>query len=90
MMPQPMNPHVYFVTGAHGCIGAWVVRELLADNARVVMFDASLDPRRLWSIIDDEELAATEFVSGDITDPNGIAGTMDARGVTHIIHLAGL
>jgi len=90
MMPQPMNPHVYFVTGAHGCIGAWVVRELLADNARVVMFDASLDPRRLRSIIDDEELAATEFVSGDITDPNGIAGTMDARGVTHIIHLAGL
>ena len=90
MMPQPMNPHVYLVTGAHGCIGAWVVRELLADGESVVMFDASSDPRRLQSILDDDQLAAARFVSGDITDPNAIAETIEAHRITHIIHLAGL
>ena len=35
------------VTGAFGCIGAWVVRGLLADGERPVLFDVGDDPWRM-------------------------------------------
>jgi len=35
------------VTGAFGCIGAWVVRGLLAAGERPVAFDLGDDPWRL-------------------------------------------
>jgi len=37
----------FLVTGAYGCIGAWVAAELVADGRSVVTFDLSPEPRRL-------------------------------------------
>src|SRR5881396_2923530 len=39
------------VTGAFGCIGAWVVRALLAEGERPVVYDLGDDPWRLRMIV---------------------------------------
>jgi nucleoside-diphosphate-sugar epimerase len=78
------------VTGAHGFIGAWVTKRLLDAGARVVLFDRDADPRRLRLIMDDEEVARTRVVTGDITDARALPPIFEAFEVEHVIHLAGL
>src|SRR5213593_1910714 len=43
------------VTGAFGCIGSWVVRRLLADGERPVVYDLGDDPWRLRMIAGDRK-----------------------------------
>ena len=85
-----MSSPIYLVTGAHGFIGAWVVKRLLASNSKVVIFDKSPDPRRLRLIMDDDEIGRAAFVAGDITDREAVSRTVREREITNIIHLAGL
>jgi nucleoside-diphosphate-sugar epimerase len=80
----------FLVTGAHGFIGAWILKRLLAGDARVVIFDQSADPRRLRLIMSDDEIARATLTSGDITEANTLSPIIEQFGVTHIIHLAGL
>ena len=80
----------FLITGAHGFIGAWIVKRLLSSSARVVLFDQSADPRRLRLILDDEEIARAPVILGDITDPQALSPIIEKYGVSHIIHLAGL
>src|SRR5207248_1568229 len=80
----------FLITGAHGFIGAWVVKRLLAAGERVVRFDASTDARRLRLIMDDEEIARARLATGDITEAGSLASVVEEFGVTRIIHLAGL
>ncbi len=77
------------VTGAHGCIGAWVVHELVRGGRDVVAFDLSADPRRLRLLLGDEA-DAVPHVQGDIADPAALDGAVAAHGVRRIIHLAAL
>lgn len=78
----------FLVTGAMGCIGAWVCRHLVNDGVAVSVFDLSTDDRRLRQLIDDAQLEQIKRVRGDITDP---AQVIDAvSGNTHVIHLAAL
>jgi nucleoside-diphosphate-sugar epimerase len=85
-----MSRPIYLVTGAHGFIGAWVVKRLLASNFKVVIFDKSPDPHRLRLIMDDDEIERAAFVTGDITDCEVISQVVDRSEITNIIHLAGL
>lgn len=85
-----MQETTFLVTGAHGFIGAWVVKRLLAEGARVVIFDASADPRRLRMIMGDEELSRPTSIEGDILDEEAIFQTISRYEISHIIHLAGL
>jgi nucleoside-diphosphate-sugar epimerase len=85
-----MSNPIYLVTGAHGFIGAWVVKRLLAEDAGVVIFDKSADPQRLQLIMDDDEIARPVFIEGDITDLDHVSQTVERHRVTRIIHLAGL
>jgi nucleoside-diphosphate-sugar epimerase len=85
-----MSRPIYLVTGAHGFIGAWVVKRLLASNFKVVIFDKSPDPHRLRLIMDDDEIERPAFVSGDITDGDMVSQVVRGREITNIIHLAGL
>jgi nucleoside-diphosphate-sugar epimerase len=79
----------FLVTGAHGCVGAWVVHELVAEGRDVVTFDLSTEPRRLRLLLGDDA-ARVPHVAGDITDLAALERTIDGRGVTHVIHLAAL
>jgi nucleoside-diphosphate-sugar epimerase len=85
-----MLPAKFLVTGAHGFIGAWVVKRLLAHGAKVVMFDLNSDPKRLRLIMDDDEIARAEFVAGDITDAEALISLIERFEITRVIHLAGL
>lgn len=79
----------FLVTGAHGCIGAWVVNELVRAGRDVVTFDLSADPRRLRLLLGDEA-GAVPHVQGDISDTAALEGALDGHDVGNVIHLAAL
>jgi nucleoside-diphosphate-sugar epimerase len=85
-----MNNQTFLITGAHGFIGAWIIKRLLEADARVVIFDRSADPQRLLLIMDAEQVARVQLVTGDITDSDALSPIIDQFGVTNLIHLAGL
>lgn len=78
------------VTGAQGCIGAWVVKNLLDAGDRPVVFDLSSDARRLRLIADEAEVARVAFVAGDVTDADAVRRAIEEEGAERVIHLAGL
>jgi nucleoside-diphosphate-sugar epimerase len=81
----------YVVTGALGCIGAWIVKTLVTRGDRVVMFDSQTDRHRLRAVFDDEDAAeAVPLVVGDLTDGPAVHRLLEEQGATHVIHLAGL
>jgi nucleoside-diphosphate-sugar epimerase len=80
----------FLITGAHGFIGAWIVKRLLDSGAKVVIFDKSPDPQRLRLIMNEEEISRARVVTGDITEAGKLSPIIDRLGVTHMIHLAGL
>jgi len=80
----------FLVTGALGCIGAWVCRLLVEEGVPVSAYDLGDDRRRLRLIMDDGQLERIDFVRGDITDYDALANTLAERAITHIIHLAAL
>jgi len=85
-----MTPPRFLVTGAHGCIGAWTVHELLAAGHSVTTFDLSRDPRRLRLLLDEATLATVPHVAGDITDLPQLEQVFDEHAITNVIHLAAL
>ncbi len=80
----------FLVTGALGCIGAWVVRNLVHEGVPTAIFDLASDPRRLRLVMSENELARVRMLTGDITDLTAIEGALEDSGATHVIHLAGL
>ncbi len=88
--PDGDKSPVYLVTGAMGCIGAWVLHHLVRQGKRAVSFDLSQDRHRLDLLLDPILQEAITFVRGDLTDPVQIVETMRDHSVTHIIHLAAL
>ena len=84
------QPQRYLVTGAMGCIGAWVVRNLVRDGHTVIALDASQDDHRLKLILSSDEISQLTLVQGDITDLNLLETTVKEQNIRHIIHLAAL
>ncbi|HKR22660.1 MAG TPA: NAD(P)-dependent oxidoreductase [Pyrinomonadaceae bacterium] len=80
----------YFITGAQGCIGSWIVKQLIERGDEVIVFDRSDDARRLRAIMDDDQLADVRFIIGDITDTAIVRTALDASRARRVIHLAGL
>src|SRR5436309_5742494 len=78
------------VTGAQGCIGAWVTHELVDRGRAVVAFDLPGDRHRLRLLMSEEALAAVRFVDGDVTDLTLLERVLDDHAVTSVIHLAAL
>jgi len=79
-----------FVTGALGCIGAWVVKDLLDRGETPVVFDLGDDPRRIRDLVGDQGVAAVRFVRGDLTDAEAVKVALANSGADRIVHLAGL
>jgi nucleoside-diphosphate-sugar epimerase len=79
----------YLVTGALGCIGAWVSRAVLAEGGSVVGYDLGDDRSRLELVLGDEA-DQVELVRGDITDLDALERALDEHGITRVVHLAAL
>lgn len=76
------------VTGAQGCIGAWVVRALLNRDLDVTIYDLDPSPTRLSLITTPERAARVRIETGTIEDTPRIKQLVKDRGITHIVHLA--
>jgi nucleoside-diphosphate-sugar epimerase len=84
------NKDGYFVTGGLGCIGAWVIRNLVQEGNPVAVFDLGNDLHRLKPIMTDEEINKVKFINADITDINVVEKSLKESEAKHIIHLAAL
>ena len=76
------------VTGAFGCIGAWVMRGLLAAGERPVAFDLGDDPWRMRMIVGPDAPSRLTIVRGDIADRDHVTRAIVDHEVDRIIHLA--
>jgi nucleoside-diphosphate-sugar epimerase len=80
----------FLITGGMGCIGAWVIRNLVAEGVRVSAFDLSSDRHRLELVMGRESMDQVSFIQGDIRDKAAVADAFTGTGATHVIHLAAL
>jgi UDP-glucuronate 4-epimerase len=80
----------FLVTGSLGCIGVWVLRELLAAGTFVVGSDVASDSRRLGLVLNDEYDARLVRAEIDVTEMAQIERALDEHEITRIIHLAAL
>src|SRR6185295_14644791 len=85
-----LKKQTFLITGAHGFIGAWIIKHLLEADARVVIFDRSSDPQRLRLIMSPDQISRAEVVIGDITEAGALSPVIEKYGVTNVIHLAGV
>lgn len=84
------NRECFLITGAMGCIGAWLVRRLVDAGVDMVATDLHPDPSRLRLLLTPEELKGVPVEQLDVLDPVRIRHLILAYRVTHVIHLAGL
>lgn len=78
------------VTGAGGCIGAWVLAILTRAGIAVTGFDLSQSRARARLLLGDAELSRVRWLVGDVTDPAAVGEALAESGARAIIHLAGL
>ena len=87
---MPTSTERFLVTGAAGCIGAWAVRLLLDEGVPVVATDLSQDLRRFRLISSGQADDGLEFAELDVTSGRDVTALVAERGITHVVHLAGL
>jgi nucleoside-diphosphate-sugar epimerase len=85
-----MMAETYFITGAQGCIGSWIVKALAERGDTPVVFDRSEDARRLMAIMAPGDLDRVHFIAGDITDVSAVRSALEDSRARRVIHLAGL
>ena len=94
-VPPLSNPVVaavserFLVTGAYGCIGAWILRQLVDEGVEVVAADAGTDDHRVAALLDPDERSGIAFVRADVSQPEDVRALFE-REPTHVIHLAAL
>ncbi len=76
------------VTGAQGCIGAWVVRGLLMRDLEVLIYDLDPHPARLSLITDGSLRRRLSVTTGAIEDTSRVKALIREQGITHVVHLA--
>jgi nucleoside-diphosphate-sugar epimerase len=80
----------FLITGAKGCIGSWVVKNLIERGSLPVIFDSDPQSHRLSALLTKEQLDRVGTITGDITDLADVERAVAEYGITHIIHLAAL
>ena len=78
------------VTGAGGCIGAWVLALLARAGVPVVAFDLADDKRRPKLLMTDSAVDAIPWEIGEIADSERVLSVVREHGARAIIHLAAL
>lgn len=77
-----------FITGASGCIGAWVTKVLLDRGIDVLAFDQNADLTRLGLIASPEQIRRVAIECGNIEDRARVKSLVRDGGITHVVHLA--
>ncbi len=85
-----MKDERFLVTGGTGCIGAWVVRDLVRESVPVTVVTGHGSLGRLRLLLTEAEIAGLDVLHADITDLSTIEAAAHSRGVTRIVHLAAL
>ena len=84
-------PETALVTGALGCLGAWVARAFLDAGVAVVAYDLNIDdPHRLRLVLGETDATRVTLEQGDVADVERLGAVMDEHDVTRVVHLAGL
>src|SRR5581483_1599922 len=78
------------VTGAQGCIGAWVVKLLLERGVPALIYDLDPNPARLSLLASPEEIRKVRIETGSIEDSDRVKALVRGGEITHIVHLAGV
>lgn len=81
----------FFVTGGTGCIGGWVVKNLVESGEEV--FALVRNPAKLSGlslIMSEEDIAKIHVVKGDISDYKAVEEGIVGNEVDYVIHLAGM
>lgn len=78
------------LTGGYGCIGSWIVRNLLQRGDQAWIYDLNENPSRLRLILSEEQVKLVRFLRGDVTDLPNLKTAIQQQQITHIVHLAGL
>lgn len=81
----------FFVTGATGCIGGWVVKNLVENGDEVYALVRNPEKlSKLELIMSPQDIAKIHVIKGDITDYKVIEEGIDGNAVDYVIHLAGM
>jgi len=83
------NEH-FLVTGAAGCIGVWVLKNLVREGTPVSALDLDTQHHRLPLVLTDEEIARIQFIQGDVSDYPMVENALKTSEANRIIHLAAL
>ncbi|MDR0709099.1 MAG: NAD(P)-dependent oxidoreductase [Spirochaetaceae bacterium] len=82
---------VYFVTGASGCIGGWVVKNLVESGHKVYALMPHPEKlAKLGLIMKRQDIEQIILIPGDITNPDLCKAVVSLSGAERIIHLAAL
>jgi nucleoside-diphosphate-sugar epimerase len=76
------------VTGAEGCIGAWVTKILLERGVEVIAFDVTETRSRLRLIAPSLDQTRLRYELGRLEDTARVKALVNDHGITHIVHLA--
>jgi nucleoside-diphosphate-sugar epimerase len=78
------------LTGGYGCIGSWIIRNLLGRGDGAWVYDLKEDLSRLRLALPKERLGEVHYVRGDVTDLAALREAVARHEITHVVHLAGL
>lgn len=85
-----MSEERFLVTGATGCIGVWVLRNLVREQVPVAVLDLHSRRHRLQLVLNDDEIAHIQFLQGDISDYFMVENALKESHANRVIHLAAL
>jgi nucleoside-diphosphate-sugar epimerase len=80
----------FLITGGKGFIGAWIAKTLLEGGDRPNVFDIDPGFQRLSAILSESQLREVKFIQGDVTKYADLDYAIAEKGITHVVHLAGL
>jgi nucleoside-diphosphate-sugar epimerase len=80
----------WLITGGYGCIGSWIVKNLIERGETVFIFDVREEPKRLNQILDEGWRGRVEHISGDVSDLHAVRSALERERIEKVIHLAGL
>jgi len=85
-----MSDERFLVTGAAGCIGVWVLRNLVREGTPVTVLDLDSKHHRLPLVLSDAEIGRIQFITGDVSDYATVEAALRTSEAQRIIHLAAL